>query len=109
MINRENPATEHDGAADSVDRPKLISVAALSGTAFLPLAATLKGDRPVEEMKAEEIKEEKIRRAMFADRRPSRLRPDGPQGEPDGPSCRQQRLDLRSRRSEYCGTGGYAF
>jgi hypothetical protein len=64
-MNTVNPTIERDGAADSITRPKFMSVAALSGAAFSPLAATLKGDRPAEEMKAEEIKKEKIRRAMF--------------------------------------------
>ena len=66
MSNAENPSTEQDGAVDSVTRRKFISAAALSSAAFTPLAVALDGERSIEEMKAEEIKKEKIRRAMSA-------------------------------------------
>src|SRR5690348_619308 len=61
MKTAENSPTEQDGAAESVTRRRFISMAALSSAAFTPLAVTLDGDRA-----AEEIKKEKIRRAMLA-------------------------------------------
>ena len=65
MKSGENSSPEHEGRTESVTRRKFISVAALC-SAVAPLALPLDGDRTAEEMRAEEIKKEKIRRAMLA-------------------------------------------
>jgi hypothetical protein len=78
MTKPENVPTEQGGVAEPVTRRKFISVAALSGAALTtPLAATLDVDG-----KVEEIKKEKIRRAMLAG--PSSVTAEATVGEMDG-------------------------
>lgn len=66
MTNAENASTEQDGTADAVSRRKFMGIVALSGAQLTPMAAALDAERSTEQMKAEEIKKEKIRRAMLA-------------------------------------------
>ena len=66
MPNIEDSPAERDGAAEFVTRRQFIGMAALSSTALTPLGATFKGEQTMEQMMAEEIKKEKIRRAMLA-------------------------------------------
>jgi hypothetical protein len=66
MKTAGNSSNEQDRGVESVTRRKFISVAALSSVALAPPAVSLDGDRTAEEMRAEEIKKEKIRRAMLA-------------------------------------------
>jgi hypothetical protein len=78
MTKPENVPTEQGGVAEPVTRRKFISVAALSGAALTtPLAATLDVDG-----KVEEIKKEKIRRAMLAG--PSSVTGEATVAEMDG-------------------------
>ena len=66
MLNIEDSPAERDGATEFVTRRQFIGKAALSSTALTPLGATFKGEQTMEQMMAEEIKKEKIRRAMLA-------------------------------------------
>ena len=67
MTNDSNASVEQDGGAEPVTRRRFIgTAAALSSAAFAPLAAASDGGPTGEEMQAEEIKKEKIRRAMLA-------------------------------------------
>lgn len=66
MPNIEDSSAERDGTAGFVTRRKFIGMAALSSTALTPLGAMLNGEQTVEQVMAEEMKKEKIRRAMLA-------------------------------------------
>jgi hypothetical protein len=61
MTNAQKSGTDSDQATEGVTRRKFMSIAALSGAAVSSLGAASDGDRMTEE-----IKKEKIRRAMLA-------------------------------------------
>ncbi len=67
MTNTSNTSHEQDGAPVTVTRRTFIgAAAAFSGVAFTPLVAALDSEPPAEQLRTEEIKKEKIRRAMLA-------------------------------------------
>ena len=67
MTNTSSTSSEQDGAVEPVTRRTFIgAAAAFSGVAFNPLIAGLDGAQSAEQLLTEEIKKEKIRRAMLA-------------------------------------------
>lgn len=66
MTNIEDSSANRNGAPEFVTRRKFIGMAALSSAALAPLGTTVNGEQAMEQTMAEEIKKEKIRRAMLA-------------------------------------------